>query len=107
VTRDELADYAENTIRMSRERFTGVGAVKYQITPDEQAFERSSIAVMLAGLREELLDQINYIVMTDILIQRRLAQLAQADELSLAPGEDYVDALNREVGDGWEAKREA
>ncbi len=107
MTRDELADYAENTIRMARDRFTGVGAVKYQITPTEQAFERSTIPVMLAGLREELLDQINYIVMTDILIQRSLEYLASCGLYALKEGEDYVDALNREVGDGWEAKREA
>lgn len=60
-------------------RITGIGQEQYQVSPDEQRFESYSLPEMLTGLREELLDVINYAVMTDILVQRKLANLKGAD----------------------------
>jgi hypothetical protein len=107
MRRDELADYAEQTIRTARDRFTGVGADRYQISENEQSFERESIGTLLTGLREELIDQINYIVMLDIRIQQTLAALGALGWDVPQPGEDYVAAVNRNAAEpGWEAKRD-
>jgi hypothetical protein len=97
MTREELAAHAAKTIALAQSRFLGVGADQYQISEDEQSFERSSIPTMLRGLREELIDTMNYITMLDILIQRRLVALGEPVET----GEDYVTALNRECDERW------
>lgn len=59
-------------IAKARGRFLGVGAEQYQISETEQSFERSTVGTMLVGLIEELVDHVNYAVMTDILAGRRL-----------------------------------
>lgn len=96
MKRGELADCAESYIRdifgigvgdaikidkviaSARGRFLGVGAEQYQISENEQSFERSTVGTMLVGLDEELVDQINYAVMIDILVDRRLRQLGDS-----------------------------
>jgi hypothetical protein len=45
-------------------------AKKYEVNPDLQSFETTTSGVMLAGLREELLDVINYCAMIDELMSR-------------------------------------
>lgn len=95
MRREELADAAEAYLREAikgtwvngdaecvdpivssvRSRFLGVGADQYQISETEQSFERSTVGTMLVGLIEELIDQINYAAMIDILTTRRLAAL--------------------------------
>lgn len=61
-------------IAEAKGRFLGVGAEQYQLSETEQSFERSTIGTMLVGMSEELVDQVNYAVMIDILIGRRLEQ---------------------------------
>lgn len=97
MTRDELASHVDSTIAEARQRFLA-SSVKYELSPNEQSFERASIGSMLVGLREEILDSINYGVMLDILIQRRIADLTAAGMFDVRPGEDYVAALSRECG---------
>lgn len=64
-------------------RITGIGQEQYQVSPSEQRFESYSLPEMLTGLREELLDVINYAVMTDILVQRKLAAIEDEDDSGL------------------------
>ncbi len=75
--RDEVAA----VIAKAKERFLGVGAEQYQISETEQAFERSTIGTMLVGMDEELVDQINYACMIDVLICRRLRSGADSQVL--------------------------
>lgn len=63
------AEYIAATVEACRGRFLGTGT-KYQISEDEQSFERSSIGTMLKGKREELQDGVNYAVMLDVLAER-------------------------------------
>lgn len=46
-------------------------ADKYEVDEDTQAFELSDIDTMLIGLREELLDAVNYCAMIDELAARQ------------------------------------
>lgn len=52
-------------------RILGAGK-KYEISENEQGFERSTVGTMLVGLREELLDVINYAAMISLLIGAQL-----------------------------------
>jgi hypothetical protein len=99
-----------------------VAAAKYEVEPDLQSFEMSSVDVMLIGLREELLDVVNYCAMTDHLAQksgegymgevryrlRRLADNVMADLISIEmhrqnqpeakPVKDYLALLGEQTG---------
>lgn len=58
-----------NTIRELGRRMLGA-AGKYEVDEDTQSFELAGIDTMLVGLREELLDVVNYCAMLDTLAQR-------------------------------------
>lgn len=45
-------------------------ASKYEVNPDLQSFETTTPGVMLVGLREELLDAVNYCAMIEELLDR-------------------------------------
>lgn len=62
-------------------------AAKYQVAPDVQGFELATVGTMLAGLREEVLDQINYLAMVEELVRRLLG----SEEA--VPGEDLYGSL--------------
>jgi hypothetical protein len=68
------AEQLDAVVKRSRERFLGVGAEQYQISETEQSFERSTIGTMLVGKIEELVDDLNYAVMLDILISREIGE---------------------------------
>lgn len=77
----ELADRVEETIREARSRIVGVGQDQYSLEGDEvQRFERRSLAELITELRAEVIDQINWAVMMDVMLQRRLEQLAELGE---------------------------
>lgn len=80
-------------IESSRGRFLGVGAEQYQISETEQSFERSTIGTMLVGLSEELVDQINYAAMIEILISRRFASGVTHDQ------HDALSAIRADLKD--------
>jgi hypothetical protein len=73
----ESEDFLAPIVDKARERFLGVGAEQYQISETEQSFERSTVGTMLVGKIEEVVDDLNYSTMIDILIERRLADLAE------------------------------
>jgi hypothetical protein len=76
----ELADRVEETIREARSRIVGVGREQYEDSETRQRFESYTLSEMLTGMREEVIDIINYAVMLDELVQIRLEQLAEKGE---------------------------
>lgn len=64
---DKLEPEFLSIARAAKARILGAGK-KYQISENEQGFERSTVGTMLVGLQEELLDVINYAAMISLLI---------------------------------------
>lgn len=118
----EYGDAIEReSIQALGQRMMGA-ASKYEVDENTQSFELSDIDTMLIGLREELLDVVNYCAMIDTLAERQGqgemsdirfklrrtagAALRNAVELEmtrrLAPGHapvaDYVTLLGQQTG---------
>lgn len=103
-------------------------AGKYEVDEDTQAFELSTVGTMAIGLREELLDVVNYCAMIQhltergdptyteklmgiycntiardavsslLLIQGRLDSMIRKGEFTPNPGKTYVDQLSVDTG---------
>jgi hypothetical protein len=68
---ENLKDYGieEQAVTDLGQRMLGA-AEKYEVNPNLQSFETTTAGVMLLGLREELLDTVNYCAMIDELMGR-------------------------------------
>lgn len=118
----EYGDRLEReSIQALGERMMGA-ASKYEVDENTQSFELSDIDTMLIGLREELLDVVNYCAMIDKLAERQGqgemsdvrfklrraagSALRNAVELEMTrrlqpehqPATDYVTLLSRQTG---------
>jgi hypothetical protein len=76
----ELSERVKATVEEAQSRIMGVGREQYEDEDTKQRFESYTLTEMLTGMREEVIDTINYCVMMDELLQRRLAQLAEKGE---------------------------
>ena len=76
----ELSERVKATVEEAQSRIMGVGREQYEDEDTKQRFESYTLTEMLTGMREEVIDTINYCVMMDELLQRRLEQLAERGE---------------------------
>lgn len=75
MTSEQLAAAVEQTIRAAKARVLGVGRRQYEISPDEQQFERMPADELLAWACEEAEDLIVYCIMARIQLTRIRRQL--------------------------------
>lgn len=93
MTRDALAETAAACV----ERFRGVGAEQYQINPNLQRFETEDPLKLLVGMREEVIDLINYGIMVDIQMQKVIDAVGTALILGGVMTEGQVNAITGEA----------
>jgi len=76
---EALATEIEATVKLAQQRIIGVGQTQYyDATTETQRFESMPIDELLASAEEEMLDHINYAVMSRIRFARLRAAIAGA-----------------------------
>ena len=79
MTSQELAERVAETVAMAQSRIVGVGKQQYEDSNTLQRFEYRTPLDLLRNLREEVIDQINWAVMTDLRLQEFIKAMEEVE----------------------------